>query len=145
MYAYNTLCRITAVRLLTLYREARGLQDFRTQFDRIVSALRWLGTQGLNFLANTWYSKQPMFWLPQGWVPYQVEWILSFPRAPLGSISVNVWGIACASVIGVGSEAIRASLTLRQGKVIEGPNKGEKIKMGASGQNTRVGNEKKEL
>jgi len=145
MYAYHTLCKMSATRMLIPVCEARGQQDFRTQFDRIVSALRWLGTQGLNFFANTWYSKQPMFWLPQGWVPYQVEWILSFPRAPLGSISVNVWGIACASVIGLASEAIRATLTLRQGQVIEGPNKGEKIKMGASGKNGHVGNEKKEL
>ena len=124
---------------------AQGLQNFRTQFDRVVSALRWLGTQGLNFLANTWLSKLPMFWLPQGWVPYQVEWILSFPRAPLGSVSINVWGIACASVIGLASEAIRAGWTLREGKVIEGANKGEKLKMEVPAMQKGAGNEKKEL
>jgi hypothetical protein len=47
-----------------------------------------------------------MFWLPQNWVPYQAEWILSFPRAPLGSISVNIWGIACSTVIGLVTQAI---------------------------------------
>lgn len=70
-----------------------------------------------------------MFWLPQGWVPYPAEWILSFPRAPLGSISVNVWAIACGSVIAMVSEFLVAAWTLRQGKVLEGSNKGEKVKM----------------
>lgn len=49
-----------------------------------------------------------MFWLPAGWVPYYVEWILSFPRAPLGSVSINVWGIACASMIALVAEALAA-------------------------------------
>lgn len=84
-----------------------------------------------------------MFWLPQGWVPYYIEWILSFPRAPLGSVSINIWSIACASVISMTSEAIRASWTLKEGKVVEGSNKGEKIKMDIPG--STGGREKKEL
>ncbi|RMZ03378.1 hypothetical protein D0862_05663 [Hortaea werneckii] len=121
----------------TLYRSeadkasAKGIQNFRATFDKSISALRWLGTQGLQFLCNAYYSKQPMFYLPQYWVPYPVEWILSFPRAPIGSISVNIWAIACACVIGLVSEAIRATFTLRQGKVVEGSNKGEPLKMDA--------------
>lgn len=85
-----------------------------------------------------------MFWLPQGWVPYQVEWILSFPRAPLGSISVNVWGIACGAVIGMVIEGVVALWTLRTGTVVEGPRKGEKIKMDAV-PTMGTGKEKKEL
>ncbi|KAK4496213.1 hypothetical protein PRZ48_012193 [Zasmidium cellare] len=110
-------------------KQARDQQSFRATFDSIVSKLRWLGTQGVNFVLNTWYAKQPMFWLPQGWVPYQAEWILSLPRAPLGSISVNVWAIACGSVIGMISEGIIALWTLSHGSVKTGPNKGEKLKM----------------
>lgn len=91
--------------------------------------LRWLGTNGLRFFLQFWFSKQPLFWLPQGWVPGYVEWILSFPRAPSGSISIQVWGVACASVIAMASEGIIALYTLREGKVVEGPNKGEKIAM----------------
>ncbi|KAI6884882.1 hypothetical protein KC363_g6181 [Hortaea werneckii] len=111
--------------------KAKGIQNFRATFDKSISALRWLGTQGLQFLCNAYYSKQPMFYLPQYWVPYPVEWVLSFPRAPIGSISVNIWAIACACVIGLVSEAIRASFTLRQGKVVEGSNRGEPLKMDA--------------
>lgn len=46
--------------------------------------------------------------MPPGWVPYYVEWILSFPRAPLGSVSINVWGIACASMIALVAEGLAA-------------------------------------
>jgi hypothetical protein len=53
-----------------------------------------------------------MFWLPQGWAPYYAEWLLSFPRAPLGSISVQSWGIACLAVIQLLSDAIVAAVRL---------------------------------
>jgi hypothetical protein len=93
-----------------------------------------------------YYAKEPLFWLPQGWVPYPVEWVLSLTRAPLGSVSVNVWGFACASVIAVVSEAIMAIWTLRAGELKEGPRKGEKIKMEAVGVSSGGGaGEKKEL
>lgn len=45
-------------------------------------------------------------------MPYYVEWILSFPRAPVGSVSINVWGIACASMLVLVSEAITAAYVL---------------------------------
>ncbi|EME83946.1 uncharacterized protein MYCFIDRAFT_134708 [Pseudocercospora fijiensis CIRAD86] len=125
-------------------KESRDQQAFRSTFDSIVSKLRWLGTQGFNFFLNSWYAKQPMFWLPTGWVPYHAEWLLSFPRAPLGSISVNVWAIACGSVIGMVSEGIIALWTLQQGKVQTGANEGEKVKMAPISASTSEGS-KKEL
>jgi hypothetical protein len=56
-----------------------------------------------------------MFWLPQGWVPSYVEWGLSFPRAPIGSVSIQVWGLACAGVIKIVAEAVGAAWKLTQG------------------------------
>lgn len=53
-----------------------------------------------------------MFWMPSGWVPHYVEWLLSFPRAPLGSVSINIWGIACASMIALATEAMSAAWVL---------------------------------
>lgn len=53
-----------------------------------------------------------MFWLPKGWVPYYGEWLLSFPRAPLGSISIQAWGLACGAVILLVSDAIVALVAL---------------------------------
>lgn len=98
---------------------------------RAISAARWMGTQGLQFFCNFYFSSTPMFWLPKGWVPYQVEWVLSFPRAPLGSVSINLWAMSCAAVIGMLSEGIRAVMTLKEGKVVgeKGKsNEGERLK-----------------
>jgi hypothetical protein len=66
-----------------------------------------------------------MFWLPQGWVPYYAEWLLSFPRAPLGSISIQAWVLACGAVILLVSDAIIATI----GLLMEmGSNLGQKTK-----------------
>jgi hypothetical protein len=59
-----------------------------------------------------------MFWIPANWVPYYAEWILSFPRAPLGSVSINIWGIACASMIALVAEAITAVYVLATKKPV---------------------------
>lgn len=65
--------------------------------------------------------------------------MLSFPRAPRGSVSIQVWGIACASVIALlGEAAVAVSVLLGSGKGIGGKNdggkegkQGEKIEMKA--------------
>ena len=62
-----------------------------------------------------WYSKQAMFWIPKGWVPYYAEWLLSFPRAPLGSISIQAWSLACAAIILLVSDALVATIALVMG------------------------------
>lgn len=41
-------------------------------------------------------------------MPYYAEWLLSFPRAPLGSISIQAWLLACAAVILLVSDALVA-------------------------------------
>ena len=53
-----------------------------------------------------------MFWIPKGWIPYYAEWLLSFPRAPLGSVSIQAWGLACGAIILLLSDAITAVVTL---------------------------------
>jgi hypothetical protein len=53
-----------------------------------------------------------MFWLPKGWVPYYAEWLLSFPRAPIGSVSIQAWYLACAAVVLLISDAIVAVIAL---------------------------------
>jgi hypothetical protein len=93
-----------------------------------------------------------MFWLPQGWVPYYAEWLLSFPRAPLGSVSIQAWVLACGAVILLVSDAIIATIEL----VMEmNSNRGQKIKaepMKSNGDKTakekvpgETGGSKKEL
>ncbi|KAH8772118.1 protein get1 [Hyaloscypha finlandica] len=87
----------------------------RTTFDSAVSTLRWIGTNGLRMFLQFWYSKQAMFWIPKGWVPYYAEWLLSFPRAPLGSISIQAWFLACTAVIILVSDALVAIVAMVAG------------------------------
>jgi hypothetical protein len=84
----------------------------RATFDSAVSTLRWLGTNGLRTFLQFWYSKQAMFWIPKGWVPYYAEWLLSFPRAPLGSISIQAWFLACTAIIILVSDALVSIVAL---------------------------------
>lgn len=100
---------------------------------------------GLRLLLQFWYSRRPMFWIPQGWVPGYIEWILAFPRAPTGSISMQVWWIACTTFIAMVSEAVVASYTLvqRQGQKT-GPKK-EPMAFQSGSTPEKTGAEKKEL
>jgi len=123
-------------------RITQSLQSFKSRFDTAVTVLRWLGTNGLRFFIRFWFAKQPLFWLPRGWVPGYIEWILAFPRAPTGSISVQVWAIACASMIQIVSAGIIGvcALILEYGMMKSFDGRKKPLKMSA--QTTK---EKKEL
>ena len=45
-------------------------------------------------------------------MPGYVEWILAFPRAPTGSVSIQMWGIACATVVQLVGAAVVAAVLL---------------------------------
>lgn len=81
-----------------------------------------------------------MFYIPEGWVPGYVEWILSFPKAPRGSVSINVWGIACRSVIKLSGRAIKATYLLATREPVETAKQPQAFKAGV-----RQGETKKEL
>ena len=103
---------------------ANGLKSFKSKFDSTATVIRYISTNGLRFFLQFWYAKRPMFWIPQGWVPGYVEWMLSFPRAPMGSVSIQIWGISCASVVMMVGNAVVAGMVLvrerRTGKRREG-------------------------
>lgn len=92
--------------------------------------LRFASTNGLRFFLQFWYAKRPIFWLPKGLVPVYVEWLLAFPRAPTGSVSIQVWGIACATVVQLVSAAVIAAFVMVQS---QGTKSKEGIKMGIGG------------
>lgn len=75
-----------------------------------------------------------MFWLPHGRVPYYGEWLLSCPRAPLGSISIQVWEMACASIILLVSDAIVAAVGLVMAAKSEKGQKKKEAPMKAGGE-----------
>ena len=73
-------------------------------------------------------------------MPGYVEWLLAFPRAPTGSVSIQIWGIACATVVQLVGAAVVAGLLL-----LKEPEQGRQpMKMGAGAGNGK-GEGKKEL
>lgn len=82
-------------------------------------------------------------------MPYYIEWVLSFPKAPLGSISVQSWWIACASVILLVGDAGTAVYTLVQGRAVDQKGgmreKGRREPMGFKASQAGGSEEKKEL
>ncbi|GKZ24587.1 GET complex subunit get1 [Aspergillus brasiliensis] len=88
----------------------KQLVSQKTSFDWGVKIVRWFGTSGLKFFLQFWYSKTPVFHLPEGWLPYYVAWVLSFPRAPMGSVSIQIWSNVCATAITTMAEVVTAVL-----------------------------------
>ena len=123
-------CRVKGRTDIGRFYAAQSVQTFKTTFDSTAGILRWLGTNGLRTFIQFWFAKQPLFWLPRGWVPGYVEWILAFPRAPTGSISIQVWGIACASVVQILSTALISAWALVGQQKSADKGKGEPMKMG---------------
>ncbi|KAI9815050.1 MAG: GET complex subunit get1 [Pycnora praestabilis] len=113
-------------------KTSASLQTHKASFDSIVNVARWLSTNGLRFFLQTWYAKSAMFWIPQGWLPFYIEWTLAFLKAPRGSVSIQIWWIACASVIKLVSDASVAIYVLATERKV-GSNKGEPQKFAAGG------------
>ncbi|KAM0286074.1 hypothetical protein ACHAQH_001082 [Verticillium albo-atrum] len=92
----------------------------RSKFDNYLTGVRMLVTRVPQYALPFWYGKQPMFWLPYGWFPYYAEWLLSFPKAPIGSVSIVSWQLACTGMLALASEVITSVVglvfTKRQGK-----------------------------
>ena len=111
---------------------AQSIQSFKSSFDSSITVARWLGTNGLRLVLQFWYAKIPMFWFPKGWVPWYIEWLLAFPRAPTGSVSIQVWGTACAMAIKLVASAVEAGVVLifKQGKQGKEVKQKEPMKMG---------------
>ncbi|KAL4813078.1 protein get1 [Aspergillus spinulosporus] len=92
------------------------LSSQKGSFDWFVKIARWLSTTGLKIFIQFRYSKTPVFELPGGWLPYPVEWVLAFPRAPQGSVSVQVWNSVCATAVTVIAEIITGLALQVKGK-----------------------------
>lgn len=97
-----------------------GIDTTKASFDKTVTTVRWLSTTGARWFLPFWFAREPMFWLPHGWFPYYAEWLISFPRAPLGSVSVASWQLACTGVIALAADgigaAVRLALEVRQSR-----------------------------
>ncbi|AEO71659.1 5f302415-052b-4875-a786-7d91cb8f848b [Thermothielavioides terrestris] len=95
-----------------LEKKKSELEASRARFDRYLTAVRLISTRGAQWLLPMWYGRKPMFWLPYGWFPYYVEWFASFPRAPLGSVSIAVWQWACTGMLALVMDTVVGILGL---------------------------------
>jgi hypothetical protein len=102
-----------------LHSTDKALLAKKTSFDWTVKTARWLSTTGFRLYLQFNYAKTPMFELPPGWMPYSVEWVLSFPRAPLGTVSIQVWSSACATVISLTGEGVTSIVKKAQSSKAE--------------------------
>lgn len=114
------------------------MEASRARFDNYLTAIRMLITKIPQYFIPFWYGKEPMFWLPYGWFPYYAEWIISFPRAPMGSVSAPSWQLACSGVI-----ALLGEILMFAGRQISAQ-PGEKAKKPGK-QTAEKSEEKKEL
>jgi len=80
---------------------AGSVNAARAGFDTQIGFVRWVSTSGAGWAISLWYRREPIFWIPEGWVPGYVEWGLSFPKAPIGSVSIQVWTFAITQVLRV--------------------------------------------
>ncbi|EFQ31652.1 CHD5 domain-containing protein [Colletotrichum graminicola] len=103
-----------------LEKSKQSQEAARSKFDNYLTGFRWLLTKAPQYGLPFWYSKEPMFWLPYGWFPYYAEWILSFPKAPIGSVSIASWQLACSGMVTLVTEMIISVIGLafaaKQGK-----------------------------
>ncbi len=90
----------------------KSLEASQARFNSYITGLRLLITRAPQYAIPFWYSKEPMFWLPYGLFPYYAEWFLSLPRAPLGSVSIASWQVACTFFIRLVAELIGSVITL---------------------------------
>ncbi|WVR09425.1 hypothetical protein IAU60_006492 [Kwoniella sp. DSM 27419] len=84
------------------------LGSSRTSFTTKFKSLLWILTTGAQVFLVWWYRKEPVFWLPQGWVPGPVAWLLSFPSAPRGSISSGAWSAIISRVLKSVEEIVKS-------------------------------------
>ncbi|WWC63511.1 uncharacterized protein I303_106114 [Kwoniella dejecticola CBS 10117] len=80
--------------------------SFTTKFKTFL----WVITSGSKLVLVWWFRKKPVFWLPEGWVPYPIAWLISFPSAPIGSVSSGAWSTICTRVLVSLEEIVKALL-----------------------------------
>lgn len=112
-----------------------------------MNVARILLTRAPHYFLPFWYSKVPMFWLPRDLFPYYAEWLIAMPKAPLGSVSILSWQIACTAVIKLLSETVLAAYALATAPKPAAPNPvpQQGRKPAAAGRTQETEKEKKEL
>ncbi|KAJ3923484.1 WRB/Get1 family [Lentinula edodes] len=82
------------------------ISSVKTSFSVKFSTGIWICTTGAQFVIGWWYRKAAIFYLPPGWFG-PLAWVLAFPFAPKGAVSVGMWQMACRRVIKIGERAAK--------------------------------------
>ncbi|KAJ4480728.1 WRB/Get1 family [Lentinula lateritia] len=82
------------------------ISSVKTTFSVKFSTGIWICTTGAQFVIGWWYRKAAIFYLPPGWFG-PLAWVLAFPFAPKGAVSVGMWQMACRRVIKIGERAAK--------------------------------------
>ena len=61
-----------------------ALASHRARFDQVFSALFFAVTSGAQWGIVWWYRRQPVVWMPAGWMPAYAESLLNVGGAPKG-------------------------------------------------------------
>ncbi|KAJ2399681.1 GET complex subunit get1 [Coemansia sp. RSA 2559] len=69
----------------------------RTAFELYINLVLRAAIYGLRALVSIYNYRKAVFYVPENWF-YPVLWFLSLPAAPMGSVSVTVWALACNRV-----------------------------------------------
>ncbi|TQS34793.1 hypothetical protein Golomagni_04813 [Golovinomyces magnicellulatus] len=88
----------------------KSLDSYKSNFEASINIVRWIFINGLRIALQFLFQKQPMLYIPKGWIPYYAEWLLAFPRAPMGTVSIQAWSISCVIVLELMSELVIAVL-----------------------------------
>ncbi|GHJ84608.1 hypothetical protein NliqN6_1010 [Naganishia liquefaciens] len=83
-----------------------ALASHRARFDQVFSALFFAVTSGAQWGIVWWYRRQPVVWMPAGWMPAYAESLLNVGGAPKGAVSVTIWSIVCKRVIDLFREIV---------------------------------------
>ncbi|KAF9878945.1 CHD5 domain-containing protein [Colletotrichum karsti] len=124
--------RRTHDKLLDQLEKSKQSQEAsKSKFDTYLTGVRLAVTKVPQYGLPFWYSKEPMFWLPYGWFPYYAEWLMSFPKAPMGSVSIVSWQLACNGMVTLVTELITSVLGLILMRAKQSPQGKAKVKVPA--------------
>jgi len=94
----------------------KGLEDLerlnnamaasKSSYTMKFNSVLWIVTSGTQHALGWWYGKQAVFYLPPQWFG-PAQWWLKLPFAPLGSVSVGVWQMACRRVLRIGEDIVK--------------------------------------
>ncbi|CAG7849394.1 Protein GET1 {ECO:0000255/HAMAP-Rule:MF_03113} AltName: Full=Guided entry of tail-anchored proteins 1 {ECO:0000255/HAMAP-Rule:MF_03113} [Serendipita indica DSM 11827] len=78
----------------------------KSSFSSNFNWFLWFATTGAQFVLVWWYRREPVFFLPPGWLG-PMGWFLSLPSAPSGSVSGAAWQMACQRVVKMGERFVK--------------------------------------